>query len=154
MSLFRFKDAPTVSSTPFSEFIRTASSEEKKKVYSKVLKRASEQQNEILARVNKKRVASKRGNLSVLSHTSTADTGFSIVAEAQLPLFRVVPSCSLSIARHVCLTPETPRKLLGDLSVLPQYYDGRSWHEGTRWRIGCMTRRRNKGNGPWITMRI
>jgi len=46
-----------LSSTPFSEFIRTASSEEKKKVYSKVLKRASEQQNEILARVNKKRVA-------------------------------------------------------------------------------------------------
>ncbi len=58
MSLFRFKDAPPeFSSTPFSEFIRTASSEEKKKVYSKVLKRASEQQNEILARVNKKRVA-------------------------------------------------------------------------------------------------
>ena len=58
MSLFRFKDAsPEISSTPFSEFIRTASSEEKKKVYSKVLKRASEQQNEILARVNKKRVA-------------------------------------------------------------------------------------------------
>jgi len=56
MSLFRFKDAPPeVSSTPFSEFIRTASSEAKKKVYSKVLKRASEQQNEILARVNKKR---------------------------------------------------------------------------------------------------
>jgi hypothetical protein len=43
MSLFRFKDAPPeVSSTPFSEFIRTASSEEKKKVYSKVLKRASQ----------------------------------------------------------------------------------------------------------------
>jgi len=58
MSLFRFKDAPPeVSSTPFSEFIRTASSEEKKKVYSRVLKRASEQQNEILARANKKRVA-------------------------------------------------------------------------------------------------
>jgi len=58
MSLFRFKDAPPeVSSTPLFEFIRTASSEEKKKVYSKVLKRASEQQNEILARVNKNRVA-------------------------------------------------------------------------------------------------
>jgi hypothetical protein len=58
MSLFRFKNAPPdVSSTRFSEFIRTASSEEKKKVYSKVLKRASEQQNEILARVNRKRVA-------------------------------------------------------------------------------------------------
>jgi hypothetical protein len=58
MSLFRFKVAsPEGSSTPFSEFIRTASSEEKKKVYSRVLKRASEQQNEILARVDKKRVA-------------------------------------------------------------------------------------------------
>ena len=57
MPRFRPKDAPPeVSSTPFSEFIRTASSEEKKKVYSKVLKRASELQNEILARVNKKRV--------------------------------------------------------------------------------------------------
>ena len=58
MPRFRPKDAPPeVSSTPFSEFIRTASSEEKKKVYSKVMKRASEQQNEILARINEKRVA-------------------------------------------------------------------------------------------------
>jgi hypothetical protein len=57
MSLFRSKDAPPEVSTPFSEFIRTASSEEKKKVYSKVLKRASELQNVILARVDKKRVA-------------------------------------------------------------------------------------------------
>jgi hypothetical protein len=58
MSLFKSKDAsPDVSSTPFSEFIRTASSEDKKKVYSKVLRRASEQQNEIIARANRKRVA-------------------------------------------------------------------------------------------------
>ena len=58
MPRFRPKGAPPeVPSTPFSEFIRTASSEQKKKVYSKVMKRASEQQNEILARVNKKRVA-------------------------------------------------------------------------------------------------
>ena len=34
-----------------------ASSEDKKKVYSKVLKRASERQNEVLARVEKKRKA-------------------------------------------------------------------------------------------------
>ncbi len=55
MSLFRSKDdLPDVASTPFSEFIRTASSEDKKKVYSKVLRRASERQNEMLARVNKK----------------------------------------------------------------------------------------------------
>jgi hypothetical protein len=58
MWLFRSKEAPPdVSSTPFSEFIRTASSEDKKKVYSKVLRRASEQQNEILARANKRRIA-------------------------------------------------------------------------------------------------
>jgi hypothetical protein len=57
MSLFKFKDdhPKDVSSTPFSEFIRTASSEDKKKVYSKVLRRASESQNEVLARVSKKR---------------------------------------------------------------------------------------------------
>ena len=57
MPLFKFKDdhSKDVSSTPFSEFIRTASSEDKKKVYSKVLKRASESQNEVLARVSKKR---------------------------------------------------------------------------------------------------
>jgi hypothetical protein len=57
MSLFRFKNdhSTDVPSTPFSEFIRTASSEHKKKVYSKVLRRASESQNEVLARVSKKR---------------------------------------------------------------------------------------------------
>jgi hypothetical protein len=54
MSLFRSKDAPTdVSSTAFSEFIRTADSAEKKKVYSKVLRRASDSQNEVIARVKK-----------------------------------------------------------------------------------------------------
>jgi len=58
MSLFKSKDAsPEAASTAFSEFIRTASSEDKKKVYSKVLRRASEQQNELLVRANKKRVA-------------------------------------------------------------------------------------------------
>jgi hypothetical protein len=42
MPRFRPKDAPPeVSSTPFSEFIRATSSEEEKKVYSKVMKRAS-----------------------------------------------------------------------------------------------------------------
>jgi hypothetical protein len=58
MSLFRFKDSPAeVSSTPFADFIRTATSQDKKKVYSQVLKRASESQNEVLARVTKKRAA-------------------------------------------------------------------------------------------------
>jgi hypothetical protein len=45
----RLKDAPPeVSPTPFSEFIRTAFSDEKKKLYSKVMKRASEQQRKSL----------------------------------------------------------------------------------------------------------
>jgi hypothetical protein len=58
MSLFKSKDADMdVPSTPFSEFIRSASSEDKKKVYSKVLRRASESQNKVIARVSKKRAA-------------------------------------------------------------------------------------------------
>ena len=40
-----------VASTPFSEFIRNASSAEKKRVYKRVLEKASERQNRILARV-------------------------------------------------------------------------------------------------------
>lgn len=44
-----FKKKPT-ESTRFSEFIRNASSEEKKKVYARVLKSATEQQNEVLSR--------------------------------------------------------------------------------------------------------
>lgn len=44
-----FKPKPEKSS-PFSEFIRNASSEEKKRVYSDVLKRASERQREVIKR--------------------------------------------------------------------------------------------------------
>lgn len=44
-----FKKKPT-ESTRFSEFIRNASSEEKKKVYARVLKSAIEQQNAVLGR--------------------------------------------------------------------------------------------------------
>jgi len=44
-----FKKKPT-ESTRFSEFIRNASSEEKKKVYARVLKSATDQQNEVLLR--------------------------------------------------------------------------------------------------------
>jgi hypothetical protein len=47
MTLFKRKPD---TSTPFSEFIRKASSEEKKRVYSDVLKRASERQREIVKR--------------------------------------------------------------------------------------------------------
>ena len=40
----------TVVSTPFSEFIRNASSAEKKRVYKRVLKKVSEIQNRVLMR--------------------------------------------------------------------------------------------------------
>lgn len=40
-----------VVSTPFSEFIRNASSAEKKRVYTQVMKRASERQNRLLAEI-------------------------------------------------------------------------------------------------------
>ena len=49
--MFPFKQkSKTVSSTPFSEFIRNASSAEKKRVYKRVLEKASESQNRVLAR--------------------------------------------------------------------------------------------------------
>lgn len=45
-----FKSKPTRSS-PFSEFIRTASSAEKKRVYGEVLKKATERQKRVLKQV-------------------------------------------------------------------------------------------------------
>lgn len=47
MSLFS-KSKP-LASTAFSDFIRNASSAEKKKVYTEVMKKASERQNAVLA---------------------------------------------------------------------------------------------------------
>lgn len=44
-----FAKSKKVASTPFSEFIRNASSADKKKVYTGVLKRATERQNRVLA---------------------------------------------------------------------------------------------------------
>ena len=53
-TMFSLKRKPKpVASTPFSEFIRNASSAEKKRVYKRVLKKASERQNRILARAGK-----------------------------------------------------------------------------------------------------
>jgi hypothetical protein len=50
-TMFWFKRKPKpVASTPFSEFIRNASSAEKKRVYKRVLKKASESQNRVLTR--------------------------------------------------------------------------------------------------------
>jgi len=46
--MFRAK-LKIVASTPFSDFIRNASSAEKKRVYAKVMKKATEHQNRILA---------------------------------------------------------------------------------------------------------
>lgn len=49
--MFSFKRKPKViDSTPFSDFIRNASSAEKKRVYKRVLEKASESQNRVLAR--------------------------------------------------------------------------------------------------------
>ena len=49
--MFSFKrKSKSVSSTPFSEFIRNASSAEKKRVYKRVLEKASESQNRVLAK--------------------------------------------------------------------------------------------------------
>ncbi len=49
--MFTFKrKSKVVTSTPFSEFIRNASSAEKKRVYKRVLEKASESQNRVLAR--------------------------------------------------------------------------------------------------------
>lgn len=47
--MFGITKAKTVSSTPFADFIRNASSGEKKRVYERVLKKATERQNRVLA---------------------------------------------------------------------------------------------------------
>jgi hypothetical protein len=50
--MFSLKRKPkAVTSTPFSEFIRNASSREKKRVYKHVLEKATESQNRVLSRV-------------------------------------------------------------------------------------------------------
>lgn len=46
-----FTSSQTLATTPFSEFIRGASSGEKKRVYSNVLKKATQKQQEQVARV-------------------------------------------------------------------------------------------------------
>ena len=50
-AMFSFKRKPKeIASTPFSEFIRNASSAEKERVYKRVLEKASESQNLVLTR--------------------------------------------------------------------------------------------------------
>lgn len=48
-----FSKKPALESTPFSEFIRNASSAQKKKVYMEVLRKATERQNAVIASVKK-----------------------------------------------------------------------------------------------------
>jgi hypothetical protein len=50
----------TVTSTRFSEFIRKASSGEKKKVYDQVLKKATERQRRVLASVPRAKGATSK----------------------------------------------------------------------------------------------
>ena len=52
MLLFK-RNLQTVASTPFSEFIRNASSAEKRRVYKRVLEEASESQNRVLVKTTK-----------------------------------------------------------------------------------------------------
>jgi hypothetical protein len=53
-SFFAREPSPDEASSPLSAFIRSPSAK-RKKVYTKVLKRASESQNEVIARAAKKR---------------------------------------------------------------------------------------------------
>lgn len=47
------KRPPLVESTPFSDFIRNASSAERKRVYGRVLELASERQNQVVEAAKK-----------------------------------------------------------------------------------------------------
>jgi hypothetical protein len=47
------RKSKTVASTPFSEFIRNASSAEKKRIYKRVLEKVSESQNKLLIKTAK-----------------------------------------------------------------------------------------------------
>lgn len=56
-----FSKRPKVASTPFSDFIRNASSADKKKVYKAVLVEASEQQRAVLLAKGRKPATDKSG---------------------------------------------------------------------------------------------
>ena len=63
------RKSKTVASTHFSDFIRNASSAEKKRVYKRVLEKASESQNQVLTKI-----------------TSTPSTKFFRIPFRRLPL--------------------------------------------------------------------
>ncbi len=50
MCMGLFSKRKTVASTPFSDFIRNASAEVKKRVYTEVLKKATDRQNAVAQR--------------------------------------------------------------------------------------------------------
>lgn len=51
------KKKPAVASTPFAEFVRNASSAEKKRVYSVVLQKATERQQRVLDEAKRTRLS-------------------------------------------------------------------------------------------------
>ena len=53
MSILSNKSAKKMKTTPFSDFIRNASSREKKRVYSHVLNNASKRQNDVVEKAEK-----------------------------------------------------------------------------------------------------
>lgn len=55
--LFKNDDGRTVSETPLSHFVRNASSGEKKKVYSEVLRRATESQVRVIEQAEREQRA-------------------------------------------------------------------------------------------------
>ncbi|MDH5190049.1 MAG: hypothetical protein OEW89_02240 [Gammaproteobacteria bacterium] len=59
-----FSKSKTVESTAFSEFIRNASSREKKRVYSAVLKKATERQFSVIRKVGKTGKTGSENNYS------------------------------------------------------------------------------------------
>ncbi|WFM72927.1 hypothetical protein [Halomonas sp. CKK8] len=53
--MFGLSKKPKAETTAFSDFMRTASSREKKRVYGKVLTKAIERQNDVMKRVEVER---------------------------------------------------------------------------------------------------
>lgn len=49
--IFRLFNPKPTQSSPFSEFIRNASSAEKKRIYGEVLRKATERQNQVTAKI-------------------------------------------------------------------------------------------------------
>ena len=55
-----FASTKTLESTPFSDFFRNASPAEKKRVYARVMKNATERQVRLMSRVNERLISSQQ----------------------------------------------------------------------------------------------